>query len=173
VINTGNTTLVVAFTDPHCDAGTLSAPVVLSGTFDPATSTLSAGGGLQYTCSHGLALGDAPQFTNTASVTGQPPSGPPLSASSSVVTLLNLPGISVVKLQRDGTSGQFTTGTITAKVGDTIEYEIQVTNTGNTPLALSLNDPLCNAGTVRGPFAVSGSLAGNVLSPTAVAQYTC
>jgi hypothetical protein len=173
VINTGNTTLVITFTDPHCDSGTLSVPTVLSGTFDPTTSTLSSGGELQYTCSHVLHTGDAPQFSNTASVSGKPPEGPPVSATDTVVALLNTPGMSVTKLQRDGSSGTFTTGTITAMVGDTIQYEIQVKNTGNTTLAISLSDPHCDAGTIHGPTALSGTLNGSVLSPGGQAQYTC
>jgi hypothetical protein len=173
VINTGNTNLVTTFSDPRCDTGTLSGPVVVSGVFDTATSTLHPDGELQYTCSHVLAAGDAPRFTNTASVSGQPPTGPPVSASDSVVVFVNTAGINVVKLQRDGSSGAYTTGTITAKVGDTIEYEIQVTNTGTSTLALSLNDPLCDASTVSGPTALSGTLNGNVLSPSGEAQYTC
>jgi hypothetical protein len=173
VINTGNTDLVITFSDQHCDVGTLSAPVIVRGTFDAASNTLSAGGELQYTCTHLLVLSDVPQFTNTASVSGQPPSGPPVSASSSVVTVLNLPAMTVVKLQRDGGTGTFTTGTINAHVGDTIQYAIRVTNTGNTPLALSLSDPHCDAGTVTGPFAISGTLTGTALSPGGVAQYRC
>lgn len=173
VTNTGNTNLVITFSDPHCDAGTLSAPVVVSGTYDSATNTLSPGGELQYTCSHKLTASDAPEFSNTASVSGQPPSGPPVTASDTVVATLNLPGMSVVKLQRDGSSGAFTTSTIPASVGDTIQYEIQVTNTGNTPLALSLSDPHCDSGTIAGPFPVSGTLAGNVLSPGGTAQFKC
>ncbi len=173
VINTGNTSLVITFTDPHCDAGTLSVPTVLGGTFDRTTSTLSSGGELQYTCSHVLQTGDVPQFPNTATVTGQPPQGSPVSATDTVVALLNSPGMRVTKLQRDGSSGTFTTAPITAMVGDTIQYEIQVTNTGNTTLALSLSDPHCDAGTIGGPTALSGTLNGNVLSPGGQAQYTC
>ncbi len=173
VINTGNTSLVIAFSDPQCDTGTLSGPVVVSGVFDATKSTLYPGGELQYTCSHVLAAGDAPQFTNTASATGQPPSGPPVSGSDTVVTFVNTPGMTVTKLQRDGSSGAFTTGTITASVGDTLQYEIQVTNTGNTPLTLSLSDPHCDANSISGPTAISGTLTGNVLAPGAAAQYTC
>jgi hypothetical protein len=170
--NTGNTTLVIAFTDAQCDSGTLSGPTVLAGTFDAATNTLSSGGELMYTCSHVLAAGDQP-YTNTASVVGTPPSGPPVSATDSVKAFANQPGIKVVKLQRDGTSGPFTSGQITASVGDTIFYKIQVTNTGNTSLALSLNDPHCDSGTVQGPFGISGTLNGDTLSAGGVAQYTC
>jgi plastocyanin len=179
VVNTGNTRLVIAFTDPHCDAGTLSVPTVISGVFEQATSTLAPGGELQYTCSHVLQTGDAPQFANTASVTGQPPQGPAISATDTVVALLNTPstpltpGIKVVKLQRDGSSGSFTTAPITAKVGDTIQYEIQVTNTGTAPLSLTLSDPRCAPGTISGPMLISGTLNGNVLEPDGEAQYTC
>jgi hypothetical protein len=173
VTNTGNTTLVIAFTDDQCDSGTLSGPTVLSGTYDAATKTLSASGGeLLYTCSHVLAAGDQP-YTNTASVTGTPPSGSPVSAQDSVRAFANTPGLKVVKLQRDGTSGAFTTNQINARVGDTIYYKVEVTDTGNVPLTLSLDDAHCDAGTIQGPASISGTLNGDTLSAGGVAQYTC
>jgi uncharacterized repeat protein (TIGR01451 family) len=173
VINTGNTPLAITFSDNGCDAGTLSGPVLLAGTYDAASHDLSAGGGLQYTCSHVLSAGDAPGYTNTATVSGQPPSGAPVSASDSVVANLNLPAIHMVKLQRVGSSGSFTTSPVTGLVGQTVEYEIQVTNTGNTPLTLTLSDPLCDAGTVSGPVQIAPTLSGDVLLPGGMAQYTC
>jgi hypothetical protein len=172
VTNTGNTTLVITFTDNQCDGGTLSGPTVLAGTYDAGTKTLSNGGELVYTCSHVLAAGDQP-YTNTASVSGQPPSGPPVTATDSVKASANTPGIKVVKLQRDGTSGTFTSNQITASVGDTIYYKIQVTNTGNAPLTLSLNDAHCDGNTIQGPVSISGTLNGNTLSAGGEAQYTC
>jgi hypothetical protein len=172
VTNTGNVPLVIAFSDPGCDPGSLSAPSVVSGSYDAATQKLSAGGELKYTCAHSVLASDEP-FVNTASVTGTPPSGPPVSARDHVRDFANVPGMKVVKLQRDGTSGPFTSNQITASVGDTIYYEIQITNTGNTTLALSLNDPRCDAGTIQGPFAISGTLTGNTLSAGGEAQYTC
>jgi hypothetical protein len=88
--------------------------------------------------------------------------------------------IRVVKLERDGaTGGAFTRGpiTITEHAGSyvvhTIQYKIVVTNLGNVPLTLSLNDPRCDATTVAGPLRISGTLNGEVLSPGAQAQYTC
>jgi hypothetical protein len=174
VTNTGNTPLVIAFTDTECDSGSLSGPTTISGSYDSSTQTLSAGGVLQYTCSHGLAATDQP-YTNTASVTGTPPpgDGSPVSAQDSVEASANVPGMKVVKLQRDGTSGAFTSNDITASVGDTIYYEIRVTNTGNVPLKLSLSDPHCDSGTVQGPTSVSGTLTGTTLDPHGVAEYTC
>jgi hypothetical protein len=181
VTNTGNTKLVLQFTDAQCDAGTLSAPSVISGNYDAATNTLSAGGELQYTCSHVLAAGDQP-YTNTASVIGTPPSGPPVSATDSVQAFAKQPGqpgIKVLKLQRVGSSGRFTHGllTVTEHAGHfvvfTIDYEIRVTNTGSTPLTLSLNDRHCDAGTIQGPSVISGTLNGDVLSAGGKAQYTC
>jgi hypothetical protein len=178
VTNTGNTTLVIAFSDPRCDAGTLSSPTVISGTYDAATKTLSSGGELQFTCSHVLAAGDNP-YTNTATATGTPPSGPPVSGSDSVKAFTNRPGIKVVKLQRVGSSGSFTRRVlkVTEHAGHfvvyTIDYEIRVTNTGSTTLTLSLSDPRCDAGTIQGPTAISGTLNGNTLSAGGVAQYTC
>jgi uncharacterized repeat protein (TIGR01451 family) len=179
VTNTGNTDLVVKFTDTPC-AGTLSAPTVLHPSYDPVTKTLSSGGELLYTCSHVLAAGDQP-FANSASVIGTPPVGPSVSSSDSVKASANVPGISVVKLEKVASAGGgFTAGPITVDVGTpghyivhTIDYEIQVTNTGNVPLTLSLDDSLCDPRTVRGPAVLTGTLVGNVLSPGGKAQYTC
>jgi hypothetical protein len=106
-------------------------------------------------------------------VIGQPANGPPVSAGSSVVTQVNIPALTVNKLEREGPSGTFSSGPINALVGTPIEYEIQISNTGNTPLALSVSDPLCDAGTLQGPTSLSGTLSVNVLSPGGGAQYTC
>ncbi len=173
VTNTGNTPLAISFSDPGCDPGTLSAPTVISGSYDANSQTLYAGGEIQYTCSHVLTAANAPQFTNTATVFGTAPNGQTVGYVCSVTALVNVPALSVVKLQREGTSGAFTSAPINATVGQTIQYEIQVTNTGNLPLALSINDPLCDAGTLQGPTSLSGTLSVNVLSPGGEAQYTC
>jgi len=174
VVNTGNTDLVINFTDLQCDSGTLSGPSVISGKYDSGTQTLASGGELQYTCLHVLSSGDPSPFVNTANVVGTVPgTNQTVSAHDSVDAFIDTPGIKVVKLQRDGTSGAFTSNDITASVGDTIYYEIRATNTGDVPLKLSLTDPHCDSGTMQGPFSVSGTLNGTTLSPHSVAQYTC
>jgi hypothetical protein len=50
--------------------------------------------------------------------------------------------ISIVKLERVGSTGDYVTGPVTAKVGDTVEYEIVVTNTGPA-VSFSVSDPGC------------------------------
>jgi hypothetical protein len=81
VTNTGDVPLTLSFSDPHCDAGTITGP---AGNLNP-DGTLPPGGVAQYFCSHVVQAGDVPQFTNAATVTGQPPSGPPVSATGSVL----------------------------------------------------------------------------------------
>jgi hypothetical protein len=81
VTNTGDVPLTLSFSDPHCDAGTITGP---TGSLNP-DGTLPPGGVAQYFCSHVLQATDSPQFTNAATVSGQPPSGPPVSGTGSVV----------------------------------------------------------------------------------------
>lgn len=78
--------------------------------------------------------------------------------------------LGVVKLQREGASGAFTTSPIYALVGKVIEYQMQVTNTGDVPLAVTMIDPLCASGTLSGPLP---TLPGNTLLPGGEVQYTC
>jgi hypothetical protein len=178
VTNTGNVPLTLSLNDAHCDSGTVQGPVGISGTLNG--DVLSAGGVAQYTCSHVVTANDLPQFTNVAIVTGQPPSGPPVHGTGTVVANITSAAIQVVKLEKDASgTGGFTRGPITVTehsgnyVVHTIDYEIQVTNTGNAPLTLSLNDPRCDAGTIQGPAVITGTLHGDVLSPGGQAQYTC
>lgn len=82
------------------------------------------------------------------------PAGPPAPPAS----------ISIVKLERVGTSGDFVPGPLTVKVGDTVEYQITVTNKGTADASVNLSDTLCGSLAPSGPQAV---VAGASLT------YTC
>jgi len=77
-----------------------------------------------------------------------------LVGSYDVSTALNcsFPGFTLEKLQRiQGRGESFTTSTLTAPLGKTIEYEIIATNTGNVPLTFGkLSDTHCS-GLTGGP----------------------
>lgn len=67
------------------------------------------------------------------------------------VTCPPAPSLSIEKLQRIGPETAYTPSTLTGEVGQTVEYEMLVKNTGNLPLTLSaLSDPHCDAGTIAG-----------------------
>ena len=77
--------------------------------------------------------------------------------------------ISVVKLERVGPTGDFVTGPVQAKVGDTISYQIVVTNTGPA-VTLSLADPNCSGLTPTGALGLeSGKSISFTCSHTVVA----
>jgi hypothetical protein len=78
-----------------------------------------------------------------------------------------------------GTWSKYTRGVATLLVPSSgsyaipVKYQIRVTNTGKTPLKLTLNDPRCDAGSISGPISVKGTLTGNTLSVGGRAFYTC
>jgi hypothetical protein len=88
VTNTGDASLTLSLDDPHCDNGTIDGPFQASGTL--VGDKLSAGGAAFYTCTHTLTPSDGSNrfspFTNVATVTGTPPSGPPIQGTSLVTT---------------------------------------------------------------------------------------
>ena len=61
------------------------------------------------------------------------------------------PAITLHKLERIGSSGSFTHGPVTGTVGDTVNYQMTVTNTGNTTLVIKFTDPQCDSGTLSRP----------------------
>lgn len=79
------------------------------------------------------------------------------------------PAFTVEKLQKiDGGGGAYTPTTLTGQVGQTIDYEILVRNSGNVPLTFaSLSDPRCDAGTI------AGGPGGEALAAGATTTFTC
>jgi hypothetical protein len=85
------------------------------------------------------------------------------------VTCLPAPAFTIQKLQAIAGSGQpLTTGVLTGQVGQTVDYEIQVTNTGNTPLTFTkFEDPHCD------PATIAGGAGETPIEPLGVVTYMC
>lgn len=68
------------------------------------------------------------------------------------VTCAAEPDFSIEKRQKiEGSPEPFTTSTLEGSVGQTVDYEVVLTNTGNTSLTFGpLNDPKCDEGTIEG-----------------------
>lgn len=145
VKNTGNVPLVLSeFHDPNCDPGTIAGG---------PSGPLASGETTRYTCRRALTRFGA--YTNVAAVTGESPGGQKIPESSNevVATVPEEPAYTVTKRQRlSGTLTGFTTKSLEGVVGETVEYEIVVQNTGNVPLTFpgGLSDARCDEGTIRG-----------------------
>jgi len=82
------------------------------------------------------------------------------------VTCPPAPAFTIQKLQRIG-SGPFTTETLSGQVGQTVDYEVLLTNTGNVPLSFGdFVDPRCDAGTIA-------RSSGEQVPPGASMTYEC
>jgi uncharacterized repeat protein (TIGR01451 family) len=136
VKNTGNTSLTFSnFTDAKCE-GIEGGPTTALAPTESAT----------YTCKHTLtSIGN---YVNEATDTGTPPAGegPPITHTSNkvIVSVPEEPSFTIKKLQRIGSSSSYTESELTGKVGQTVEYEIVVKNTGNVALKFkALSDGKC------------------------------
>jgi len=161
VRNTGVPALTLSnFTDQHCDPGTIAG--------GPGEAPLAPGEATTYTCTH--LLTSAGIYTNEATVTGTAPGEAPLTQTSNqVVVEVTTSLFTIEKLQRIAESeAGYTTAPLTGAIGQTIEYEIVVKNTGLAALTLSnFTDPLCDPGTIGGG-------RGEVpLAPGEATTYTC
>jgi hypothetical protein len=162
VTNSGNTPLVItSFADPHCDPGTIHG--------GQGETPLAPTASTTYTCSH--LLGEGGSYSNTAEVTARPQEGGAAKTQPSntvVVSTGEKPAYEIAKLQQiAGAGGGYTAATLSATVGQTVEYEIVLKNTGNTAITFSeFTDIYCDPGTLTG--GPSGALAAG-----ASAAYHC
>ena len=157
VTNTGNVTLSsIGVTDPMPGLSTISCPFT-------ALETLLPGGSETCTATYTITQAnvDAGQITNTGTATGTPPSGPPVTDSSSVtLPLSQAPAIALSK------SASIT---IFSAPGILITYSYLVTNTGNQTLhSITVDDPQSGLSAITCP---TGSLAPGG-SETCTATYT-
>ena len=124
--NTGTVTLTgVTITDANATLANC-APV-----------TLTPGQTITCTATHLVTQADLDRgtLTNTASVSGLPPTGPAVSANSAAVVTPAMPHSSL-EVTKSSPSTSF------SKVGDQIAYTITATNTGNVTLtSVSISDP--------------------------------
>ncbi len=124
VTNTGNTTLTGVSATDTTFSGTGTPPVItcpvttlVPGAFTTCTGT--------YTVTQ--ADIDAGFFTDTATASGTPPTGPAVTSNPSTFTVDTTPGPSLALLKAA------TPSTVTS-AGQIVTYHFQVTNTGNTTL---------------------------------------
>jgi hypothetical protein len=162
VTNTGRVPETLeGFADPNCAPGTISG--------GPGSQALAPTQTTTYSCSRTLpAVGT---YVNEASVTAHTVGGDPLTLSSNqvVVNVPAQPAFTIEKLQRlDGATSSFTSSLLTAAVGQAVDYEIVVENTGNVPLDLAtFADAQCDPGTI------AGGPGGASLAPGSSVTYTC
>ena len=129
VHNTGNVKLTFApLTDAKCEG------------ISPSGATeLASGGEETFTCAH--VLSSTGRYTNVASIhTSEDLSH----ESNEVVVGVPSQGFTIAKQQKLAGAGSYTTEKLTAKLGETVDYLITVTNTGEAPETFGpLLDPNC------------------------------
>jgi LPXTG-site transpeptidase (sortase) family protein len=147
ITNTGNVTLY----------GITLADTAASLSGGPSIASLAPGASsTAFTGTYALKQSDldAGTFTNTATASGNPPSGSPVTASDGdTQSGLSSPAITLLK-----------TGTVNlgsnarADAGDTITYHFTVTNTGNVALSnVTVSDPLVTVSGGPISLAIGGS----------------
>ena len=120
-----------------------------------------------YTCNHVLTKVGA--YTNEATVTGTPESGTPVITHTSkqvVVEVPAKPAFTIEKLQKLAGEPSFTKSELTGTIGQTVDYEIVIENTGNVPLRFSsFSDPTCEG--------IAGGPGSSPVAPEESTTYTC
>jgi hypothetical protein len=136
VKNTGNVPLKFngGFVDPNCDSGTTSG--------GPGAAAVAPGESTTYLCSRLLKEGGA--NSNTASDTGTPTEGSPVTHESNtvVVNVLVEVAFTIEKFQSIGANTP-TKGNIPGQVGQMVAYVVVIKNTGNVPLKNTGADSGC------------------------------
>jgi len=159
VTNPGVGALTVVFSDPRCDADTLSGP---TGDAD-ADGKLGETETWVYLCRHLITAQDPDPLLNTATVTGTDRHGNSDTDTSSATVDVIHPAIDIEK-----------TGPATATVGTALNYTLTVTNPGDTPFArqdVIVTDPKCQA-PPAGPNTGTDA-SPNSLDPGDTWTYTC
>jgi hypothetical protein len=105
---------------------------------------------------------DAASGGTAACVTTTPPGGG--TPSTPAVPSVPAPSISLVKLERLGSTGDYVAGPLTGKVGQTVNYKLTVTNTGAATVTVTLQDNGCDG------LAPVGTQS---LAPGASIDFTC
>ncbi len=154
VTNTGNVTLTsIAVADPMLGLSSIScpSPTLLPDAFEDCTATYTT---TQADVDHG-------NITNTGTASGQPPTGPPVTNSSTLkIPAVQNPGMTLMKTASVNTF---------SSAGTPITYSYDVTNTGNVTLnPVTVTDPLPGLSALTCP-------AGSLLpggSETCTATYT-
>jgi len=145
VTNTGNVTLT------NVTVGDANAAIASGNPIATLTPSIT----VNLTATHQITPADinAGMVVNTATVTGTPPIGPPVTSTPSTVTttLSQTPALTIVKTENS--SGPYTLGSV-------IGYNLLVTNTGNVTLTnVTVSDPNATAigRTSVGTLLVNGS----------------
>ena len=145
-----STTTTTTTTTPTTTTTTTTTPTTTT-TTTPTTTTTTT-----------------PTTTTTTTTPTTTTTTTPTTTTTTTTTTPAAPSFTLRKLEADPSSPSFGAGPITANVGDTIRYEIIVTNTGNEPLNLTLVDTLCTG--ISGP---TGNVTGNTLAVGGTATWTC
>jgi hypothetical protein len=152
VKDTGNTTLKFSsFVDTKCEG-------IVEG-----AKELAPGESTTYTCFH--ILNEVGDWINFGTITGTPPGEPSITHTSNQVVVFD-PSFTIEKLQKLRSEAAFTPFEVFAKVGEVVEYEIVVRNTGEVPVIFSnFTDTGCEN--------IAGGPGANPVPPGEETIYTC
>ena len=148
VKNTGNLPLkFAALKDSGC-----------SGITPSGATELAVGAEESFTCSNTLAVG---ANNNEASIEGNEGTGTKTS-NKVTTTVASEPTFSIEKFQKIAGEPTYTTSKITGSLGQTVEYKVVVTNTGNVPLKFAaLKDTGCEGVTPPGTTELAAGKSEN------------